>query len=600
MFFSDGYPVVRNYSKEIESIYTAVEALEGKITSSCMIGYGNYYNRNLMMDMAERLGGSLIHSNDLPQFSIALEDLIKNAGSTSGKIPVEFTGAKPTEDIIFSLNVFFKESASINIYRQKEDGTVMYAQPTGTDIEHIYFLTDKLSGKEVEVIIEENNFLRPTQKESMIRAVYALGCILNQKTKTDEALEVIGSLGDSRLVDTLNNAFTNSEHGKAEEALRKAIHTPKERILSGFNTGYLPPTDAFCLLDVIEMLLKDENACFYPYHEDFKYKKISRGTKTKGDFPKFTAEKNPKCDLSTLAWHKSRLNLSVKARIQGTIALGEEAEKLGFTKNYPTYVFRNYAIVKDGFLNTPWLPVTLSKENYETLSEKGVIWTNGAWEEDRIYVLELNKIPVMNRAIADGKTSATDLSNKVFEEIKLQAMLKVLKDAKKALEVKTAYVDNTFAGLTDEQIEFLKDKGIGKNGFSPAMEIQEPVDHYFAKEFSIKVKSFSSLPSVKDTRTRIASGKLRPIDHVMKLGIDLYDNSPVAKQSDKIKLAWVDEEVTKLKTKLLDVRFDIQRTKFSIILGKRWFDEFESRDDSTLEIDGKTFTIAVEEKKVNI
>jgi len=600
MFFSDGYPVVSNYSREIESIYTAVEALEGKITSSCMIGYGNYYNRNLMMDMAERLGGSLIHSNNLPQFSIALEDLIKNSGSTTGKMPIEFTGAKPNKDIIFSLSVHFKESASINVYRQKEDGTILYAPTTGTTKEHIYFLTDKLSGKEKEVTIEKGHFLRPTDKESMLRAIYALGCILNQKTKTDEALEVIGSLGDTKLVDVLYNAFTNSEHGEAEEALKQAIHSPKERILGKYDTSYLPASDAFCLIDVIEMLLKDENAHFYPYHEDFKYKKISRGTKTKGDFPKFTAEKNPKCALSTLAWHKSRLNLSVKANIKGTIDLGDEAEKLGFAKKYPTHVFRNYAIVKDGFLNTPWLPVTLSKENYETLSEKGVIWTNGAWEEDRVYVLELNKIPVMNRAIANGKTSATDLSNKVFEEIKLQAQLKVLNDAKKSLEEKTAYVDSTFAGLTDEQIEFLKDKGIGKNGFSPAMETQDPVDYYFAKEFSIKVKSFSSLPSVKDTRARIASKKLRPADEVMKLGIDLYDNSPVANQSDKIKLAWVDEEVTKLKTQLLDVRFDIQRTKFSIILGKRWLNEFESREDNTLVLKGKTFSFILEEKKVSI
>ena len=600
MLFTDGYPVVSNYAREIENIYSAVEKLEGKISSSCMIGYGNYYNKKLMMDMAERLGGALIHSNNLPQFSIALEELIKNAGSTVGKIPVSFTGAQPTKDIIFSLNVHFKESASINVYRQKEDGTVMYPPTTGTAMEHIYFLTDKLNGDEEEVVIEENNFLRATHKESMLQAVYALGCILNQKTKTDEALEVIGSLGDTRLVDTLFNAFTNSEHGEAEEALKKAIHTPKERIQAEYNTSYLPPADAFCLLDVIELLLKDEEAHFYPYHEDFKYKKISRGTQTKGDFPKFTAEKNPKCDLSTLAWHKSKLNLSVKARIQGTIDLGDEAEKLGFAKNYPTYVFRNYAIVKDGFLNTPWLPVTLSKETYEKLSDKGVIWHNGAWESDRIYVLELNKIPVMNRAIADGKTSATDLSKKVFEEIELQAKLKVLNDAKKSLEEKTDYVDSTFAGLNDEQIEFLKDKGIGKNGFSPAMESQEPVDFYYAKDFAIKVKSFSSLPSVTDTRKRIASGKLRPADEVMKLGIDLYDNSPVADQSDKIKLAWVEEKVKELKTQLLDVRFDIQRTKFAIILGKKWFDEFESRDDSTLELDGKTFTIAVEEKKVTI
>jgi hypothetical protein len=565
-----------------------------------MIGYGNYYNRELMMEMAERLGGALIHSNNLPQFSIALEDLIKNAGSTSGKIPVEFKGAQPTENIIFSLNVDFQKSSTINMFRQKDDGTIMYPSVTGTDKEYIYFLTNKLTGKEEEVLLVENDFNRPTNKEPMIRALYSLGCILNQKAKTDEALEVIGSLGDVFLVNTLYNAFTNSEHGEAEEALRKAVHSPKERMKTEYNTKHLPPADAFCLLDVIELLLKDEAACFFPYHEDFKYKKISRGTKTKGEFPKFTAEKNPKCDLSTLAWHQTKLNLSVKARIQGTIALTDSPEKFGFAKDYPTYVFRNYAIVKDGFLNTPWLPVTLSKDSYEVLSSKGVIWNNGPWEQDRTYVLELDKVPVMNRAIAEGKTSAISLSKKVFEEIKLQAQLKVLNDTKKTLEEKTDYVDSTFAGLNESQIDYLTSKGITKNGFSPDMEKEEPVDYYFAKDFSIKVKSFSTLPSVKDTRDRIASGKIRPADVVMQLGIDLYDNSPVSKQSDKIKLTLVEEKVKELKTQLLNVRFDIQRTKFAIILGKRWFVEFESRDESTLEVDGNTFTISVEETKVTI
>jgi len=600
MKFTDGYPVVSNYSKEIKAIYAAIQKLEGKITSSCMIGYGNYYNRDLMMQMAERLGGSHIHSNSLPQFRIALDELIKNAGNTSGKIPIKFTGAKPTENIIYSLNVHLKKSASINLYRQKDDGTIMYPPITTDSKEYIYFLTNKLSGSEQEVLLCEDHFLRPTQNESMLQAIYALSCILNQKAKTDEALEVIGSLGDTKLVDILYNAFTNSEHGEAEDALKQAIHSPKERLRDNYNTKYLPSADAFCLLDAIELLLKDKNACFYPYHEDFKYNKISRGIKVKGDFPKFIPCKNPKCSFSTLAWHKSKLNLSVKAKIHGSICLGDNSEKLGFAKNYPTYIYRNYAIVKDGFLNVPLLPVTLSKETYEILGKEKIIWNNSPWEKDRVYVLELNKVPVMNRAIANGKTSATDLSDKVFDEIKLQAQLKVLNYVKKDLEEKTDYLENTFKGLSDDQVQFLSDKGITKDGFSPTVEIQDPVDFYFAKDFFIKVKSFSSLPSVKDTRARIASGKLRPADEVMKLGIDLYDNSPVADQSDTLKLVWVDEKIKELKKLLLDVRFEIQRTKFSVILGKKWFDEFESRDDSILKINNKIFTFIVEEKKVSI
>ena len=37
--------IIAEVAREIENIYSAVEKLEGKISSSCMIGYGNYYNK---------------------------------------------------------------------------------------------------------------------------------------------------------------------------------------------------------------------------------------------------------------------------------------------------------------------------------------------------------------------------------------------------------------------------------------------------------------------------------------------------------------------------------------------------------------------------
>jgi hypothetical protein len=48
------------------------------------------------------------------------------------------------------------------------------------------------------------------------------------------------------------------------------------------------------------------------------------------------------------------------------------------------------------------------------------------------------------------------------------------------------------------------------------------------------------------------------------------------------------------------LRGEIQRTKFSVLLAKSWFDEFESREDNTLVIDGVTFTVSLREKKVDV
>ena len=51
---------------------------------------------------------------------------------------------------------------------------------------------------------------------------------------------------------------------------------------------------------------------------------------------------------------------------------------------------------------------------------------------------------------------------------------------------------------------------------------------------------------------------------------------------------------------MLKIRREVQETKFAILLGKKWFDEFDSREDSNLTVDNNFFTIEIREVKVNI
>jgi len=135
-----------------------------------------------------------------------------------------------------------------------------------------------LSGKEKEVKIKKTDLTKPSKLEPMIQAVYAATCLLNQKTKTVMALETASSIGDKNFIDKLNNAFTNSEYGAVEDELREAMSNSKSRITEGYNAKYLPSADALCLLDVIELLMKDEDAYFYPTNPNFNYKRIGQST----------------------------------------------------------------------------------------------------------------------------------------------------------------------------------------------------------------------------------------------------------------------------------------------------------------------------------
>lgn len=595
LFFSDGYPVVSNYSKEIKNIQKAISELEGSVTTCCFVGYGNYYNKELMSEMAESIGGNLIHSSNLEQFNIVLTDVINNSGGSDGKVEI-ILEAPSSEGVVFCVN-----DKTINVYKEKEDHTVRYA-PSKEATDRIYTLTNKFDSNSTELKLIKEDFLHARGEASyFIQAIYAVACILNQKAKTDLAIDALASIGEVGFIDMLTNAFTNKEHGMAEESLREALVDISLRYTKGYNPNYLPDAHAFCLLDALELLMKDEEAVFYPYHPKFKYTSIGLASKPKGVVPKFQADSLTKCAFSNLTWNDSKLNLSVLARINGTIGLIGDAGKFGFSQTYPTFIFRNYAIVKDGFLNMDIIPVSLSKETFDSLKEHCIIEDLENYKEDQIYDLNLKAIPVINRAISEGATSATELSRKVFEELQYKAQLKVLNEFKKDLNKKEGIVDDIFKGMSEDQIEFLQINCITKNGFSPETEKVAPIDYYMVKEFDIKVKGFSSLPKVADVQTKLASGKaLRSVDTLLKSGIDIIESSPVKGLDNIVVLAWLDGETRKIKKKMLKTRFDIQKKKFSVVLAKKWFTEFSSRENCELIVDNNTFTFVLSETKVNI
>jgi len=592
LFMTDGWPVVSNYHKEISDIFKAIENIEGRVTSSVMVGYGNYYNRNLMMEMAESFGGALIHNEDLSQFKITISDLIESASESDGKIIVDIPYDTP-ENIIFNYNI---KSKTINIYKKKEDGSIKLT-PSKEKEQKVFILTNSLRGDEEKISLNENVLKRATNRESLVKAVYAASCILNQKAKTDLAMEVLATIGEGHLIDQLSNSYTNAEYGLAESKIKDGMFNPKDRHKDGYKENYLPAEDAFCLLDAIELLMGDKDASFYP--QSINYKRIGLATKAKEDTLQFKADEYVSCPLSSFSWHKEKLNLSLLAKITGHIVLPPESTKLGFSEKFPTFIYRNYSLVKDGFLNIKKLPVSVSKNSFDVLMQKGVIDKNLIYVKKALIYLNLDKIPVMNRAIAKNNKSAKVLCENIYEELKIKAQLKVLNDLKKELSEKEDIKDEIFTGLSEEQITFLKDKGITKNGFSPAVEKAEAIDFYYAKHFNIKPKGFSSIPKVSDVKNKIASKKkLRPVDEMVCLGLDLINSSPVVDQSSKVKIAWLCDKIQELKKEMLGIRSKIQKNKFAVILGKSWYDEFESREDCTLTSDNVLYTFALEEKKV--
>ncbi len=587
-FLTDGYPTVYPYEKELKSIHKAIENVTGDITSSLLVGYGNYYNKELMTDMAEKFGGSLIHSSKLSDFPVAYQKFMETSRDSEPKMLVELAVKPATNGAVFSLS-----GANVNLYAV-ESGAIAFS-PSSSGVESIFILTDKAPKGGDEIAVTEHG------NEIMIKAAYAAAYVLTQRTKTDLALDILSTIGDKAIIDRVNNAFTNTEYGNVEQTILEAIGSAGKRFTSGRKVNYLPKADAFCLLDALELLTDDEEAEFYPYHDDFVYNKVTIGTKNKGDFPKFEAKKDARVPLTGIVWHDTKLNLSIRAKIDGTIDLGKGAKKVGLEDTFDTFVWRNYTLVKDGFLNVQKLPVTLSKRSYDKFLAEGVIDAeHNRHYKGRCYTLNLDRIPVINRKIADGKTSAKVLCTNSFDEMTLMANLKAANAARAEIEPLTER--GLGMNLTPEQEDFLKEKGVTKSGFNPPTEKLDPTDFYMAKEFEVKIKGLSSLPKIEEVKTKIAGKKTLTVsqqlvaDGLNRVEATLHH----ASNTKASKLSELDMMIRSEKGALAAVRSEIQRTKFAIILAKRWFDEFTSREDNKLTVDGNEFTIGVREVKVDI
>lgn len=577
VFFSDGYPVVSNYGKEIRAINSALSALSAKVNSALLVGYGSYFNKELMGQMAERVGGVLASSKNIHAFAESLDRFLLDGGSAKREmVTLSQNSVHP-----FAITLTQNNVISLLI----EDGQVAYS-PTGNN-DAIYYLVDGKSHQAGEFINLSSEKIM--HHHGLVDAAYATSLALIQRTKVSDALDILSVLGDKAFIKDAANAFTNDEYANVENRINAAVFNSGLRLSEGRDTRYLPPADAFCLVDAVESLLESEDARFYPYHPSFDYKRIGRKSKQLEGYPKFERSSDASSPISDLVWNKTQLNLSIRARIQGTVKLKGDYASQGFAETYPTFIYRNYSVVKDGFLNTPLLPIShINEDTYNKFREVGII-DDFAYSPDGFFILNLAAVPVMNRAMATGRTSATALCKQIYREKELEGSLKGFKFFRGQLNPdKKAYG----SPLNDAQQEFLKSNGIGSDGaFSPKSEELSATDHYFVKSFEVKVGGLSNLPKVDAVMTKLDDEKKKlKLTISDKMLVPAILNWQAAVEAKKEILPWLDGEILAAKKELATLRGDIQRTKFAILLGKAWFDEFTSRSDNKIKVNDVEYT----------
>jgi hypothetical protein len=548
--------------------------------------------------MSERLGASLTHADDLQAFRSSADRFL---GDVSGgrKVKVETPEVPYSARNATRYPAAFSIGASGTVNTLAQDDHAVYL--TDSD-DTFYILTEALPRGAAPMRLSRQD-VDGGKLEDVVRGVYGAAYVLSISAKTDLAMEALATIGDVYLIDALTNAYTPSEYGAAEQKCVAAITSPSARYRRGYREKYLPPANAYCLLDVLDLLQADPDAKMYPSHESFEYKRIGvKAEVADPNAPRFYADPQHGTPLSSLVWNSSMLNLSVNTRVDGKIKLVGNAKKVGFSAEYPTWVHRTYTIVKDGFLNVKILPVSMSEPTFERLQDEGLIDAGEFYLDNKsVHLVHLDRVPVINRKMAEGRTSAVALAELVKREYQLKGRLKALKwfkDEEVGEEVEKVGV---FASLSDDQIEFLEKNYIGKNGFAPKMEKGEPTDFYYAKRFDIKVKGLSSFPKVSEVIDKQKAGKkLTLADSFVYAGVETYQQSGMQKHSKEVRIAYLNSEITKALSEQRSVSREIQETKFAVLLAKKWLEEFSSRENCVYDHHGLQMTFSVSEVKVDI
>lgn len=579
LFFSDGVANHPSREHEYKSVREIMPKLSEVLDNFLTVAHSNYADHDFLNEMAELSGGESVSSNSLESFTRLMDKYLRGVVKLTPRQLVKID--IPQDEII---SVFSYSEDSFNTFKPTEKGLVQ-------------------SAKNVWVISKGS-----ATEEASLDTLYGSVLALNKKGDVFSAIQVLNdTIGDTYLANKLYNAITPSERGIINDEIKDAIFDSNKRYINGkSHNAHLLQPDAFCLLDLIDLLSQDEDAKFYPRHPEFKYNSIGRKTKQKDGYEKFNAYLENSCPISNFSWNKEFLNLSVLATVKGTVKLkdtvtvlnqlGEKdgtsfSEKIIIEKPLTlgdikeTFQWKNYTLVKDGFLNVEKLPISASERTLRLLLEIGLIDKLYPDNVNDIFVLDLTKIPIVNRNLIDKEVSAKNLLSNIFGENKLQAEIKVLNSLRKEIAPDQPKVQNQW---TEEEREFLLLSGFREDGsYSPPIEKEDVEDYYDAVSFKTQIKGLSSLPSLSDTRKKVEEVKSKNKEltlsySLMNNALNIFETESFNKLSSENKVKIIDLNLKLMKELLYKLRSDIQRDKFTLILGRKWFNDLDEMEAEQL------------------
>jgi hypothetical protein len=646
-FLSDGCD---NQSSRAE-ILKAIDGIAAKLNAATIVEYGYYADRNLLSSMAEKVGGSLIFSEGFDKYAPILEASLAKKVTGAPKIEV------PVPNNVVGGFAFALEDGDLLTFAV-ENGKVRV--PEG--VKNLGYLTPQPDGEVQDFPV----VLAPvsSQTEDVRALAYAALSLYATRMNSNVVFALLKALGDVTYIEMFANCFGKQAYSAFQQSAKLAAFSQNLRLTKGYDPNKVPREDAFTVLELLHVLSSDDGNRLMLDHKDFKYSRIGRGrvdsntvltaeeqaevdalsdelsqTKdvkkvlelsqkiaaiaNKPEALKFQVIDNPDgYEVNGLVWNEERPNVSVRVVKQGTVDITSRLKDCPASAlepvpaAFPSYIFRNYTIIKDGLVNVEVLPVRLTNATKARLTEA---FMQGrapeslvAAGEEGIVLLNLKDLPVINRQMVRA-TSAKLLFQLEWELTKARAAQKVFKAYKEDLVGKRkseAFLDKYGA----EPTAWLKELGFTDySGFAPKVVQADSTDFYMSKEMGVSIKSYGSLPTLKAAREKKAKGKpYTPSEALIAQYIDQVEGvltkddgaTEFSEAQKRMLLTWLEEETRASIALCRDLMFKKAQLLFSVIVGQSWFSEFASLDQNSmsLDLDGQALSCKVEmsEKEVKI
>lgn len=633
-------------------IIKAAERAGAVVASSTFVEYGYYADRALLAQMAEKCGGTLIFAQDFDSYAPSFEAVIQKRPTGAKRVEVKVEG-DPVGGFVYSC-------ADLELVTYAVEGGKVKVPE---DLSDFFYLSPSKVGKDETV-------------GSALPAVYAAMSLYAQRMQSSVVYELLRVIGDVRFVDMFSGCFGKQKYSEFMEEAKKAAFDSSLQFTQGTDRNRIPKDDAFTVLDLLRVLAGDEENRVLLDSKDFKYSRIGRGridssevmtAEEREEVQKLTEEMGKTRDakkikelsdkiaaltaskqkalefkadkredgypINSLVYNEERPNVSFNVRRRGTVDLisrmGAASEVLNTTSGetipsvFPTFIYRNYTVIKDGLVNLDKLPVRLTAGTIRELKKAGMPAdailgvgdepaekararaTKASFGRTVEVVFDVKSLPIINRNMVKS-VSAKELFYLEYELIKARSSQKVYNTLKKEKFPRKAEGFVELYGA--DPAVWLKDQGITDyGGFNPKTVQAESTDFYVSKELHVSLKGFSSIPSVKDVDAKIAAGaKLTPAGALLVPALKelALFQAKIALDDQKTELLeqWLDERQKEAVKRVRELLFKRSQITFAIIVGQVWPSEFASLDQNTLtiEVDGQKIEGKLEMREVEV